>query len=458
MKKVLIIISDNFMYRNYVKTNAFSKLNKTYNCHYIIDRSVKHLFKKKNLNYDIFEFSQLERDKYHDLYLAGIFSKLDKSASYLLARNIFLSFNKWIDHKYENSLKKTILFPVRFFLFTRNFIKYFYLKLNIFNSIKKNRSDKIKSNKNLEKKINDIKPELIILPSKASDIYYFDVHKIAKSNGYKLLYLIDNWDNVSAKSIFFSEPFYTVWGQQSYNQIKKIHNLNRKKVYIIGTPRYEKFFKFRNKKINSHYKNNYILFLENTYPREIVSLKILDRIITYNKSFKGLKIVYRPHPWRKSRELINIKNYKNVIIDKQMEKAYQNKNFTNNSQPDLNYYPSLIMNAKFIVSGLTTMVMESIIFRKKILLLAFKESNNFYSPHNLFKLFEHFKGINKFKNIIINQSLMNLEKDLMSIKNMKIKNVKNIDKQRNFFLFKSNVEYSLSLLKISKKILKKINV
>ena len=40
-KKLLIVISDNFMYRNYIETSIFSLLNKKYKCSYIFDENIK---------------------------------------------------------------------------------------------------------------------------------------------------------------------------------------------------------------------------------------------------------------------------------------------------------------------------------------------------------------------------------------------------------------------------------
>ena len=45
-KKILIIIPDEFMYRNYIKTDTFKLINQKYNCHFIYDHSIS-LNKKK---------------------------------------------------------------------------------------------------------------------------------------------------------------------------------------------------------------------------------------------------------------------------------------------------------------------------------------------------------------------------------------------------------------------------
>jgi hypothetical protein len=458
-KKVLIIVSDNFMFRNYIKTKTFNNIKKKYYCYFLFDKSIN--FKKstiKEKKHFIFEYPESEKNKYKNYYLSRIFKKTRKSSTYILFKKIFLSYNKWIDHNNENLIYKFLYAPLRILIFIRDYLRYFYLKLNFFDFLRNYFEMKINLNNNLKNKVLKINPDIIILPTKASDAYYFDLKKISDKYKIKLLYLIDNWDNVSSKSIIFQQQFYGVWGKQSYNQVKCIHDINLKNIFILGSPRFESYFKLTNKKIKSHYKFKYILFLENTYPREIIALKYLDDYINKNVALKNFKIIYRPHPWRKSREIVNIKNYKNVIIDKQIARAYKKKEFSKNFQPNLNYYPSLIKNAEFIIAGPTTMVIESLIFRKKILLLAFKESEHSYSPHNLLKYSEHFKGINTFNNIIINNSLNNLDKDINKIYNIKQSKEKQIDQKRNYFLYRDTKGYKSRLQNIIKKILVYKNV
>ena len=387
-----------------------------------------------------------------------MFVNQSKSKTFHLSTKIFLQFNKWTDHEMESKIYKTLIFPLRSIYFLMDYVKYFFLKLKLFKSLRNSIQNKKKPNSFLEKKISEYNPDLIVLPTKAIDNYYFDLNKIALKLNIKLIYLVDNWDNISGKSIVFKNHYYGVWGKQSLQQVKKIHGVSLKKIRIVGSPRFEVYFQQKNAKIKSHYSFKYILFLENTYCKESISLKYLDKIINNNKIFNKFKIVYRPHPWRKSREIIKARDYKNVVIDKQLRKTYDKKFFLDKSQPDLKYYPSLISNAQLVISGPTTMVIESLLLKKKILLLAFKESNSFYSPHYMLKYLEHFKGINKFKNLVINKNLNSLEKDLIKTYLKKKNDFNYIDTKRNFYLFRGKKEYNLVLSDIVKDILLEKNV
>ena len=76
-----------------------------------------------------------------------------------------------------------------------------------------------------------------------------------------------------------------------------------------------------------------------------------------------MKIIYRPHPYRQDKDTIIRDRLENVKIDPRVFKAYKtgNKNFHHNLQ----YYPNLIKNAKFVIRGLKSMIIEALIFRKK---------------------------------------------------------------------------------------------
>ena len=60
--------------------------------------------------------------------------------------------------------------------------------------------------------------DLVIFPSSAYDVDGIDVAWIAELKQISSLFLIDNWDNISSKSILWKKPKYlAVWGEQSKN-------------------------------------------------------------------------------------------------------------------------------------------------------------------------------------------------------------------------------------------------
>jgi hypothetical protein len=224
----------------------------------------------------------------------------------------------------------------------------------------------------------------------------------------------------------------------------------------LGSARYQDYYLYRNKKINSHFRFKYILFLEGfglTKGLEKV-FDNLETILNKEKKYKNLKIIYRPHPWRKDIKTVNVNKYKKIILDPQLKKQYQEKNFHTSFQPDLSYYPSLIKNAEFVIAAPTTMVIESLIFYKKIILLAHDKGTLFGHYDHLVNI-EHFDGLVDKYNINTCWNLNELEDVFYkTYKKIKYKNNKRtIDKQINYYLYNDNNSYKTRLDNIIKKII-----
>lgn len=212
----------------------------------------------------------------------------------------------------------------------------------------------------------------------------------------------------------------------------------------------------RNKKIKSHFDFKYILFLGSSirYTYETDILKLIDDILKNNKKFINIKLVYRSHPWRPFTKIIDTSLYKNIILDPQISNEHKQKKFNTSFQPNLNYYPSLIKNAEFIISGPTSMIIECAIFYKKILLLNFDDKNSNLTPRKVCEQFEHFKNIDTIEIIKKNNYLSKLEQDMEEILLKKIdkKILRRTDLQRKYFLYDDKFSYNQRLEKIIAKI------
>ena len=294
-----------------------------------------------------------------------------------------------------------------------------------------------------------------MIPAGGHDIGYFEIVKYSKENKIKTCALIDNWDNLSSRIHPDPKPDnYFVWGKQSKNFGKIFQDIPKKNIHVIGTPRYEGYFKSREKKISSFFKFKYALFVEGFGIQENLSefFDVIDKEFEYLKN-KGiyLKLIYRPHPWRKNQKILDVSIYKNIIIDPQLEKFYVRGLSRNNIQPNLSYYPSLIKNSEFVIAAPSTMVIESTIFWKKIILLAHDKELKFGNFSYLNKI-EHFSGISSFPNIIICKNIKNLKNNILSCLKIKKFNKNKIDNLRNYYLFSDKKGYCLRLKNLVKKI------
>ena len=417
-KKILFPINSDLYIRNYIKTGVLGELEKQYDFFFIANIKIKNV-------------GELYRLK----WISQILKKKEKKTETL--KYSILNFLK----------------VMKFRIYIQFFGSYF-----IFPLFKKFYMTKTKPNSTLNNFVKKISPDIILVPSQAQCSMDNDLIKICNQLNIKSIFLIDNWDNLSDKSLMWNKPdLVGVWGEQSRQHAIKIQKFHEEKVINIGTPRFENYFKERNNYQKSFFDFDYILFLGTALEfDEIKILKIIDNFITRNKSnIPKTKIIYRPHPWRMGTEKIKLIEFKNVIIDPQVEKNYFETQTVNTEfQPEISYYTSLLKNSKFVVGGLTSMIIESTIFYKNYIVSAFPE-DQFNNQYNSLKYMLHFKELNSLSNIMLTTNAEELETSLSKLfyeENVEHEK-KTIDNQRRFFLFDDDREYSIRLLDLVNKLI-----
>lgn len=267
----------------------------------------------------------------------------------------------------------------------------------------------VKPNASLTDKIRQLQPDLVLFPSSAIDPCGNDLVRLQRQLGYQTFYIVDNWDNLSSKSIYINPPDYLgVWGQQSVEHAEQIHHIPANRVFKIGTPRFESYFSTVQNTIahgtrpESPYPFNYILYVGCCIEfDEISSLKALDTcLVEHNQhpeqANNPLKLVYRPHPWRLKRQCFDqfqADDFQYVILDTQLEAHYYNPQAKGLFQPALEYYPRLLSNAHSVIGPLTTMLVEASIFRKRILAIAYDDGIHLSSPSYALANYRHFEGL-----------------------------------------------------------------
>ena len=448
-KKILLCISNNLFIRNYISTNLVTNLSKQYQIDIAVDEQNVEKIKIKKFLGKIFhlKYSSLERKNFDSYVLKYQFKYYKRSTSVkaLVERFFFNSFEKFNKNLFINllvNIKKLL-----------TFIKYFtfYSLLN-FNIKKKKGLYNNKIIKIFEKN----NYNLVIVPSQGHSILDHDIECASNYFSVKTLKITDNWDNTSSR--IHPKPlskYYAVWGEQSKKLAIKTQKIDKKKIFILGSPRHEIYFKKVRSKSKNYFNFPYLLFLEairmkeNLYELFYKIDAILEKEQYRSKNFK---MVFRPHPWRKQQEFINIKNFKNIILDPQLEKQYNNKTLSTKLQPNLNYYPSLLKNSELIISGPTTMVIESSIFRKNLILLTHGKSQKF-GNYYYYKNYEHFKDIKKLKNISICEDLNDLEKLVEISLQKKIKKNSNNNLLKYFLYYDFKKSFYLRLSSIIEKLI-----
>jgi hypothetical protein len=459
-KKILIIISNDLFVRNYISTYAFSHLQNDANCKFLFsDKILNRNFENfSNFEYDCFKIDSKVEKKHFDLYNILMWRHKSKSKSFRFRakriyqfkpepirnfQNIFFWFIyifKYITNYILNFLKKTLFgsnffFPVYFW-----FIKH-ELPINL----------------QLKKAVLDFEPDLVLFPSSAYDPISNDIVILCKQFGIKTLFLVDNWDNLSSKSILWNKPQHVaVWGEQSKEHAIQIQGFKKQNVHLIGTPRYDSYFSLSNTNLQSPYDFKYILFvgtfLEFDEPGAL--RKLNDYIKNNENHFNGVKIVYRPHPWRSGKDTIVNDNLEFIEIDKQVRGAYLKSDNSIENQPNIDYYPNLIHNAEFVIGGLTSMLIEALIFNKRYLALVYNDGLNKYSQNIVLKNYTHFEGIDKLEYVSFCHNISELTNVFFEIwENKNCINVESNKQQIEYFYYNDELTYQERLNKLCNKIM-----
>ncbi len=457
-KKIYFVINNNIYIRNFIKTKIIKKLSHKFDVSLIFnknlykDKSIKKFNKNK-----IFFYSSSNNNnlllKYHDIK-STYYKKNSKFFQFRLLRLYRYDIRYLNELLLSKGINNNIINKIfNFHYLIKNFTLYLVFKILstfIFFPVVKKYITNLPKNDSIEKIIKKLDGEIFIIPTSGYDADTIHFIDLLKKNKKKSYLIVDNWDNLSSKIILDNLPDrIAVWGAQTKLHAKKIQKMNANKIKILGSARSESLFSERNKKHKSRYKN-YILFLGSAWAwDEEGVLTRIDNFLTKNK-IKNLQIIYRPHPFRQRKTLIS-KFWKYIKVDKQL---YDNKNkkFLKRSWPDLNYYPSLIQNSKFIIGGLTSMMIESTIFWKSYLAIGFDDNFSLMNQKNALKYFTHLEGIEKLPNIKICKNINNFDKYFHNMIKSHVKNIPssrirlNIDKKREFFLSGNEGTYTERLI------------
>ncbi len=293
------------------------------------------------------------------------------------------------------------------------------------------------------------KPDLLIQVSDAHEAIAVDAIRVSKSLGILSVFLIDNWDNLSSKTVLTELPdFIATWGIQSSKHAIEIQGFLPEQVVELGSPRFQAYFDLRGSDIDSYFPFPYVLFLGTALPfDEYKILKKLNLEIRENSSIYGsLKIVYRPHPWRQSNSAFHMSGLENIVLDPQIANNILNGLLFEGSKlssPSLDYYPALLANSKYVVGGLTSMLLEASVFQKKYIALVHSEPFSLTSPARVYKSYVHFKELPILSNLIFNLKSNQISKNFREVfQSCSTGIVDELDPNLNFFIHSDELSYT----------------
>jgi hypothetical protein len=198
----------------------------------------------------------------------------------------------------------------------------------------------------------------MFIPCHAIDELMTDYIAEARQIGLKSLVAIDNWDNLTSKSVYVVKPDYlTVMGSKCIEHAKNIHEIPRESVLTFGLPRFDAYRKYL--------RSNPTVV--RTAPKRVLyagfsmahsEKRIVDAIANHLDEKFGAGVVevhYRPHP---------------IPIPRIDKYEIANPNVVSNSHGSLprtgmptmdNGYIAAMQEADVVVGAPTTLMLEAML-------------------------------------------------------------------------------------------------
>ena len=328
-KTIGIFIDHDLFIRNFLFTKVFSVIEKYYKIIYIFPnesnrpgkrrRISKDIFKKLNLKNKVIVNIDYNRHRYLR-YFHMISNLFFSKYKFGLDKKAYLHFNYHNINSRTVSLIYKLLSIYPLFYLTSWVFKKFILKENTYlkDIILKNSID------------------LILHPTAYEGFFDSDLIDLSKKIKIPSIFLMNSWDNTNLSGMTHGYPTkYLVWGKKAKKYAEIYKKIPKKNIEIIGSAQFTK--KYDSKNLN------------------------------YKKLIFNLKIVYRPHPWKKKNK--NEKHFldyslKNVILDPFSRKNY-NSLFKNKykNKGIISSLPNesgiIIKNSLGLIAPLGTLMLES---------------------------------------------------------------------------------------------------
>ena len=456
-KKIVFLVSSEIFYRNYINTGVIKFLLNEYKDIEILLR--EGMEQTENIKFRKYKVNQKHENR-HFQYLKILSWRYRKLSRTFKFRFLRTSQFRMVDSGDLRSLSELKTLIQRNLVSAKRRLKIIIASNFLIFPITKYLFEFIlKPDDELDTYLRNIKPDALIMPSSAYDPIVVDLINICRKEKIKSILLVDNWDNLSSKSILWRRPDCVgVWGEQTKEHAIEIQGFKDDQVSCIGTPRFEQYFEKRNLILRSHFDFEYVLFVGQSLPSDELRIVTIINDILCSSLFKetGIKLIYRPHPWAMDQNLASVEALEAleaVIIDPQITARDTDGGRVEQFQPNLDYYPSLLQNAVFVVSALTSMIIEASIFRKKVIAIAHNEPNNYTSPHRLLKEYRHFEDIEKLPNLSISHKEENFfEEFKFLMNNPEPVDDHNLDVNLNRFLNSEGTYFERLLAMLDEKI------
>lgn len=238
--------------------------------------------------------------------------------------------------------------------------------------------------------------DIYILVANMTDLRTEIVTRSLENSESAFIQVVENWDNVSSKFCpSATSRALVVWGDQSKDHARLLHNISGSKIHSLGSSRIPN--KVLVKNLQSANTNNQDKNLKIFYPGYGSEIETLDWVrqiydAIFGSSLKlSAKIIFRPHPLtllKFGRDYYS-KLPKEIEIDWPTSGSGGISDWPN---LDKDVYKKML-ESDLVIGSPSTLLLEALVFQKPILLDLRGKQNDLVSPLSLFSRNTHLKEI-----------------------------------------------------------------
>lgn len=247
-------------------------------------------------------------------------------------------------------------------------------------------------------------------PSAIAAIVYSHVNKIPS------ILVVDNWDNLSSKSIFGIEPTRVLcFGEQSVKFAEEIQKFKKGISFGIGSARFEIYRNFKPQKKENE-ETVRILFAGSSIALED------DKILTHLSEFlmktkevnvKKFEVTYKRHPAPQGNPTdLSLINLKYPLI-----KIHPSAN-SKSSWEKLSEVRDSLRAVDLVISMPTTLLLEARVCNLPVLVIAFTDNRIRTSSAKMMLNLEHLRGVSSIDGVKIVRNLSDLEEALIDFNSL----------------------------------------
>ena len=383
MKKIGIVIDNDITIRHFVRNNILDALGQTYELHYIFPKNNKRV---------ITDISTLGLDITHLV-------EVDAARAHRMRRFYHVRALKVI-RKRTGIDKKVMLGFYKAMLGRRSFLKD-WIKSSwfVYPFYKLYKINQLGENKCLNEMIRSHGIDLLLHPTVLEGLFVNDIIRLGKKDNIPTIYLMNSWDNPSAKANLIDCPDKLfVWGEQTKKHAIKYLDLAEENIVCSGAAQFQVYRK--NPKVT---KREYrkLINVESRSPlicyggsskglNEMRHLQVIDEMIKSEKI--ELKILFRPHPWKdfhKDEKYFYDYGFSHVIMDPYSKENYNSiwKGKPFNTELMKYEYTNIVLRSiDGLISPLSTILLEAAMFGVPIAVYlsddTIKTNKHFYVASN----------------------------------------------------------------------------